>query len=315
MNELYSISPDACDTGRELAYILRSFGPSSGRYVIGLPQRDIWLRSVIDSHSDLRDIEKTRLSRALDKARREGAVINHGYFLWDQAQSWVQNVQKSWGEKANQRNIYLSDADFEALEKYNDKIPLYFSRVADFDSAPSGSLSADCDAETYWKLMEVLCSISTELHFVDPYFDPLRRDRRPVFERILQEIGSKPQIKRVVFWIRHAEVAKGLNHFGDRINKDALRSALRNGLPKDKKHATVSLRFVQDESSKDKFHARYLVTNKGGVIFDQGFQVLPGRRCLVAAMSSAMKDEKFAWLSAGPRDISVEEEVEFKAAL
>lgn len=316
MNELHSIAPNACETGRELEYVLKSFGPHAGRYVIGLPQRNGWCMSVLENHSGLRDVERQRLSRALELARTRGSVIDYGQFAWTKERSWIENVKKLWNSKSNYRKVYISDQDFDAIRERSPSIEGYFAKITEIETSSANNLSATCDVETYWSLMEVLCSVSTELHVVDPYFDPLKRDRQPIFEKILKELSRKPHIKRIIFWARHAEVVKGYSHNGSAVNRDRLISVLRSCFQRNTKHAAVVLRFVEDEVSVDKFHARFLVTNKGGILFDQGFQVLSnGRRNIISAMSPSVQDEQFAKLSRGSIDMHVREEVVFMPTL
>lgn len=312
MNELYSIAPNACETGAEMGHVLQAFGPQAGRYVIGLPQRNSWCMHVLENHVGLRDIERQRLSRALDLARSRGAVIDSGPFTWRQERPWIENVERLWGSKNNHKKIYLSDQDFDAIEKATSEGNIYFARVADAGAAASNHLNATCDPENYWALMEILCSISSELHFMDPYFDPLRKDRQPIFEKILKELSVRSHVKRIVFWARHAEVAKGPNHSGNTVNKDALLSIIRSCFRGNSRHAKVSLNFVEDEASAEKMHARFLVTNRGGIMFEQGFQVLTsGKRAHVYAMGTSVKDEQFEKLSKGLIKVSIRDAVSF----
>lgn len=311
MNELYSIAPNACDSAREFEYVLRDFGPHAGRYLIGLPRRDSWCKSVLDAHAGLRDVAHQRLSRVLVKARESGAVIDFGTHSWSAPQSWVDNALRAWGCLRNHRKIYVAESDYEAIVDGNERAQKYVENISNLDAAAANWIDAPCDANVYWGLMEVLFSISTELHLVDPYFDPLKADRKPIFEKILRGLRDRPHIRRLVFWSRHAEVAKRYGHNGGKIDRDEILSFVRYCMKGARGGSKVLLKFVEDETSNDKFHSRFLVTNKGGVVFDQGFQVLPGRHALVSAMGSAMSASRFQKLAKSGGDIRVKEEISF----
>jgi len=241
-------------------------------------------------------------------------VIDQGQFAWQRERPWIENAQKFWGNKENHQKIYLSDQEFDAIEEQGTKALAYFAKVSEVGDSSSNHLTTPCDAESYWRLMEVLCSISSELHFVDPYFDPLKRDRRPVFEKILKELSGKSHIRRIVFWSRYSEVMKGSNHSENGINKDAITSIIRFHFRKSAKPVVVALNFLEDEMSAEKLHARYLVTNRGGIIFDQGFQMLSdGKRAHVYAMGTSVREDQFSKLSKGLADMPVREEIIFNS--
>jgi len=75
----------------------------------------------------------------------------------------------------------------------------------------------------------------------------------------------------------------------------------------------VEMLLVEDEQKRDKMHGRYLLSIKGGIRFDQGFQQLPeGRFVDVGPVGKKVHSDLLDIYFDGKHDMSVVEKLAFK---
>jgi hypothetical protein len=75
----------------------------------------------------------------------------------------------------------------------------------------------------------------------------------------------------------------------------------------------IEMILVDDESRQTKMHGRYLLSMKGGIRFDQGFQKLPeGRHVDVGPVGKNTHDALLDIYGDGKHDMQVAERLTFK---
>ena len=123
----------------------------------------------------------------------------------------------------------------------------------------------------------MLLFYSPEIILVDPYINPVKHQYKSVLTGLLK-IAAKGQCQRIVVWARASEIFRNadqttmLSDVKEALQKIIMQAELKPG-------REVEMIFVDDGPCKNKMHARYLLSIKGGVRLDQGFQQLPkGRR-------------------------------------
>ena len=169
-------------------------------------------------------------------------------------------------------------------------------------------------ASEYARISKNLVLISSEIVLVDPYLNPLKRDCQAVLEALFL-IAAQGRNQKIILWTRAAEVyGPGSNESTESTESDIrdllFRLARRT---KFKPGSEIHMNFVEDEARRTKMHARYLLSIKGGIRFDQGFQQLPqGRRVDVGPIGKATHDELFDIYFEGRHDMSVVQRITLK---
>ena len=113
-------------------------------------------------------------------------------------------------------------------------------------------------------------------------------------------------------WARAAEVlgSRSMDAIEADLQDVLLRLARR---AKFKPGREIHMNLVEDETGRTKMHARYLLSIKGGIRFDQGFQQLPqGRRVDVGPIGKATHAELCNIYLDGKHDMRVSQRLTIK---
>lgn len=300
MNDLYGLSPYASHTLTELSSRFSTFGPAAGRYLLSFPNHNSWRLRVIDSFkSSLGEVAQKRLNSILGNAVKNSVFIGKWPGNDLSANEWLAAAIDLWEDKQASLGcgrIYVSYEEFEEWRISNSKGLQYLISPDDDDTVSSASERIQTDPESYWKICELICFISAEIHIVDPYFDPVSdQGRLDICRKLLREINSLKKPCQVHFWSRCQTDGSGereLNIKASLLKKkfEDFSIGIRQGL-------SVKFHWIDDYRSSEKLHARFLLTEKGGIKFDQGFQILTNdRRNIVSPLSKdlcAYEFEKF----------------------
>ncbi len=309
MNDLYGIEPGAYLTPKEWGAQLASFGPHTGRYVLVLPDYKIWSEAVL-SRSSVGDLERERIRTILRRALIHSPFRERSFDRWSITERWLENAIRYW-RTANSKHkfIYVHEECFGNFsENRPDDCKILFSADNFLPSSPADE-EIETQPEDYWKVSQWLCRLSAEIHLIDPYFNPVAgADVRKVFVHYVEQIARLKKPIDVHFWVRCRErdAGSGLQKASqevERLIKEAARGG-RSGL-------RFHYHWVSDDTSRDKLHARYLLTEKGGIQFDQGFQVLrpSGKRNMVSPVGLDLHRELFDRFTSGKNAFDVEKTV------
>ena len=176
----------------------------------------------------------------------------------------------------------------------------------DLDLPPTAGERIHATPEEYVRACRTLLLISRELYFVDPYLKLNTKRIRDVIKALFGVI-AKGGCNKAVFVARASEVIGDarpeviVGDFRNELTKLVRDADLRPGF-------TVEYWFVSDESSQLKMHGRYLLSLKGGVRLDQGFQTQPdGRKVDVGPVDKVTHDELFSIFHEGNHDMKIVE--------
>ena len=176
--------------------------------------------------------------------------------------------------------------------------------LEDLRLPPTSDELITTDPDEFVRVCRTLLVISPELVLVDPYLDICNTYISAIVESLLA-VTAKGKATQLRIWARTKAV---INH-DKGVTVGAIRGALDRivtaaPLPKG---FLVSLRLVDDARSLDRMHARYLMSIKGGVRFDQGFQKLPkGRRVDVGPIGVKTHQELLDLYFNGKNDLRIE---------
>ncbi len=292
MNELYAADPAVCFHSSDLRLLLNSFGPYTGRYLANYPND--WSTRVESAVSNKGEIEAARVRTLLRRARESTALITRANLAWSNEQGWLDNALP----KAE-----TQPAIFAGLIASASKPPTVYE-LHDIGLPPTAEERAEGKGEEYVRASKFLLLMSPEVAPIDPYLNPLKRSYALILPALFQTL-AKGKCQKISLWARASEV------IGTRkesvICKDieiALRKfATQANLPPRRE---VEMILVEDESKKDKMHGRYLLSIKGGIRFDQGFQQLAdGRLADVGPVGKSVHDELLKTYFEGRHDMRI----------
>ena len=274
MNELYGIEPSAYSTPKEWGAQLASFGPHSGRYLLVLPSYQAWSEAVLAQFAGSGELDQKRIRLILKKASEQSSFrARPPMDRWPVTENWLENAIGYW-RAANPKHklIYVHEACFGEFSKIRLNDCKFLASADDFLPTSPSDEEIDTQPEDYWKASQWLCQLSAEIHLIDPYFNPLAgTDIRKVFVHFVEQISRLKKAIAVHFWVR----AKGRG-FESGLQKASqeVEKLIRDVVPGGRSGLCFHFHWVSDESSPDRLHARFLLTEKGGIQFDQGFQTL-----------------------------------------
>lgn len=302
MNEFFAIAPTCCSSLLELKLLLRNFGPFAGRYLATYP--DDWSNRIEAAFKFSGDVEQERLKTLLRRAREELVFLGRSGLAWKDSESWMENASKHLNHPPVFQGVIV--------EECNDKTSNFYEPGDD-----RISLTADerviALPEEYVRVCRFLLLLSPELHLIDPYLSPLKNSVADVLGPLFEVIG-RGKCKSITIWARHSEMIRDLSH--DETVK-AIRGALVRLATKFrlKSGTNIAFKFIQDETRTSKMHGRYLLSIKGGVRLEHGFQMLPrGRKADISPVGKASFDSLISTYHENENDFGLVESTQFMVA-
>lgn len=247
----FAVDPDALAGWQNFRYVVENFGISQGRLISRFPKD--WRKMVLKACEDCRDVEKKKITVALE---RIDAKLFNGGRSYDKNVGWIPNALFS----------HASDpfrAIITTAERAGSTGHLDVESLSDDEetwAVPRGGAvprtAADMTAAA-----EKLLRCSAEIVFVDPHFGSEARFGKPLAAMIRRTCDGERVPKRFEYHL-NAKSIPG-QEFSQQLERQ--RSHLR--IP-----PRVKLVFVRwnqlDEG--DTLHARYILTEKGGLRFEHG---------------------------------------------
>jgi len=252
----YAVEPEAMGSSwANFRYLFEMFGFDKGRVISEFPKR--WLREVYDASLGLPAVEKKRIEEALSRARKNKLVRSHRPYDGE-AGDWLQNALTDHKRSPFHAIIARENpqgSDFVLLlDDLNEQNPFW-------------SVPHDCaiprDAPSLAAAMKEMLRFSSHILFVDPFFDPYNRRYQSTVRDCLNIVSSEnPDAVCEIHYRFHEN--KPANGELEREAANLFRGVIPEGLK-------VSIFCWQERPGGADFHARYLLTEKGGIGVDAGF--------------------------------------------
>lgn len=298
MNELYAADPSTCCHSSDLRLLLNSFGPYTGRYLANYPTD--WSTRVENALPNMGELEAARVRTLLRRARESTSLITRANLAWSNEQGWLDNALPK---------LETKPAIFTGLIAPTAKPPTVHL-LYDLDLPPTAEERLEGIGDEYVRASKILLLMSPEIALIDPFLNPLKRSYALILSSLFQTL-AKGKCKKISLWARASDV------IGSR-NENVIRTDIENALRSFSTQAqllsgrAVEMVLVEDESKKDKMHGRYLLSIKGGIRFDQGFQQLAaGRLADVGPVGKSVHDELLNIYFDGKHDMRVVDRVSF----
>ena len=279
MNELIASSPKSFNSNAELKLLLDLFGPFTGRYHLSCPND--WRKQVDLEISDWPDIKKAKAKRLIEKALDGGGFVSRGGIDWEPNKGWIDNILGLFEKEPDLLKYIIAGAD--------DAVPDSQKNIVHLDDASLPATEEEkmvAKADEYVRVSRFLLLRRPELIFIDPYLDPCNKHIRPVLEDMFSVIAVG-RCESVKFWSRRSTFDNNKSGFDD------VKFELQELKKKSNAHkVNIEFNIVDDWNSQYRMHARYLLSLKGGVKFDQGFQTLDkGKKVDVSPIGQNILDE------------------------
>jgi hypothetical protein len=235
-------------------YLIEKFGFDRGRLISQFPKT--WFRLVYEAADGLGPVEKKRIEEALNLAKRN-KVIRTGR-PYDGTKPWLENALVQHATSPFQAIIALENPAAHVavipVDLVDERQPLM---------AVPHDWRVARDAPALAAALRLMLQSSNVVAFVDPYYDPFN----PRYQSTLREC------LRIVHAANPGTICEIHHVDGERtpsteaIEREATRqfsAVIPNGM-------TVTLYRWREKVGGEDFHARYLLTDRGGVRIDAGF--------------------------------------------
>lgn len=204
------------------------------------------------------EIERKRIEEGLRDIKRK--LVRQSR-LYDSNTSWLGNAESEHQRQAFRAIIALSNPrrtpavlSADECEEESGTSPLW---------CVPRSISVPRSAVEMARQATPLLKISTQILFIDPYFNPDElKFRKPLQEFVRVLVTSRPLTRLEYHLSADHKSAPSAPHFRDLCNRK-----LPQLLP-----IGTKLRLIRWNQRSDgrEFHARYIVTERGGISFDPG---------------------------------------------
>lgn len=251
MNEEFAIEPTALKDYKDVRFVLGKFGFHEGRFIAALPRK--WINEVYAQLEKLPDGPSKLSAKELvfKTAKKYGGIVGSGV-NFDPSKSWLTNTVACGKEFAG---ILVAN---EALNgKHGDEC----KSIDEVDDSFFGScreVKLRATVEEFGRVATRLLDFSYEVFLIDPYFNFSKSSNLDVLKEFVR-IGAKGKCNKFVIY-----TAAKVNKF-DAVEKILRQNFLGSG-------ASINVYHVEQDISANVFHARYLLSQFGGIRFDKGFQ-------------------------------------------
>ncbi len=274
MNEVIAVEPKAFKDASEFLGFISQFGFHQGRFIGSYPTK--WIRHVM-KHLDANASDLERAT-AIEHIKRDitfgNRILNVAAPLDQTPAAWLENASKGKRDGIFQDVIVGrgNSSEFQSFPippDYFDKFPRNQRVLSD----PNG----------YGDVAKILLSTSYEIAIFDPFLSKGRDTWRVVLDKF-SSIAAK------------GGICERFNIFTleDRTDSpQATRKWANSFYTNVRKHVNVTHYVLRDEGNIDADdHPRYLISIKGALHFDKGFESdSPPRKRQVSVVDKALHDE------------------------
>ena len=244
----YALEPDVLSTWQNFRYFMEQFGVERGRLISQFPRK--WKRYVIEACRET-GVNRTRI---VEKLRTiDDRLIRSGR-SYDPAQSWLNNAITQHGQNPFHaiiaRQNPANHADVIEADDVSDSTPKW---------AVHTRKRVRRSAKDLAEAIAPLIRISKTVVFVDPHFRPTELRYQRSLEEILRA-GWHQGIERIEI---HSLTLGNSTEMWENDCRRAFLPYLPNGV-------AITLVRWRQRDGEEAMHARYVLTERGGLHIDYG---------------------------------------------
>jgi hypothetical protein len=258
MNERFAADPSCFRNSAELQAVLQYFGIHTGRYLLSYP--DDWEQRLVNIPQLMSPLESARVSTLLRRAKERYGVIPAPFLMWMDHLSWSDNANKLTTQAP-------PNLDGAIVPNDTARIPLKGTILEKFELPPTAEERIASTPAEYVRVSQQILSTSHELVLVDPYLNVCDKYVSNVLEAILA-FAAKGKCRAVLCFARERDILSAS------ITRDRLKKTLQDLRSTAAPDSPIKLTYylIDDSTSRDRMHDRYLMSVKGGIQYSQGFQ-------------------------------------------
>jgi hypothetical protein len=252
----YAIEPKALVRWEDFRYVMEKLSFADGRVLVTIPRK--WQRQLLDSLGDIGDIERARFVEKLQRYKQTRMIASGAQY--NSTLRWVDNA-------AEMKVASAVDAILISVGTQAEDPSLPYPTPAEIDEDFfSGAREVRCagTAANLVAAADVLLESSAEAIFVDPYFRIAKDWCFDVLVAFARR-GALGKCQSFVVYTSEDYKPKGGEGYLRRICDKRVAPVVGRGF-------RIAFRFVSSEKSQQSFHARYLLTERGGLRYDKGFE-------------------------------------------
>ena len=253
----YAVEPQAIGSSwQTFRYVIEKFGFDKGRLVCQFPKH--WFSDVYQAANSLQPVQKKRVEVALNQAKKNKVVrCNRPYD--SSLGTWLKNALVEHRREPFHAIIAAENPSRDEAVLCADELDEGHALMA----VPHECAVPRDVQSLVAALYEMLC-FGSRIVFVDPFFDLYNaRQQRVIFKclDIVKQMNSG-----AICEIHYRDREKG--HTNVELERDA------GGLFKDiiPEGMVLNVFCWREKDQGEDFHARYLLTDKGGIRVDAGFE-------------------------------------------
>lgn len=257
----YAVDPKCFANWDSFRPLKGQFGWKQGRLISKFPKE--WVRIVVKliAENSKNLTFKQRKSMEDELTKYSNSIFIRSDLKLDESKDWLNNA-------INFSKLFDAIITCEN-EINNDKI-LIASELTPEDSLWSATSTGivACTPDDLCRCVQKLLLASSHILFIDPYFKPYKNKWLVTLKKFISVATEKrTPILEYHLKIEDNEYIKPENIRQKDFEEECNRH-LRKLLPRGRK--LILVRWKQIDHSGDKFHARYVLTEHGGVWFDVG---------------------------------------------
>jgi len=252
----YAVEPEAIGSSwQNFRYLIEKFGFDRGRLISQFPKS--WFRMVYEASASLKEVERKRLTEILNDAKRSKVIRSRRPY--DPADDWLQNALTQQATSPFHAIIANANPDETAsiiiIDDAGEAHPLM--------KAPH-TWEVERVGTTLAAAMGPLLRSAREVLFVDRFFDISKERYRETLRACLEVLheGGSQDVRCEIHFCDHD--SRPDTDFLIRNAPKWLAGVLPDGM-------SIALFAWKERNGGADFHARYLLTDVGGLNVDAGF--------------------------------------------
>lgn len=291
----YAVEPQAIGSSwQTFLYLIEKFGFDRGRVISRLP--DKWEKKVIQAAKEA-GVPDIRMASIIERLRNAKlAIVDFGR-PYDSEKSWIDNALTEHQRSRFHAILALQDPGGNAVvlpvADVNEQQPLM---------AVAQDRAISREGESIAGALSGFLRASTRILFVDPFFDPYNARYRNTLRACLAVVKAGNSGAACEIHYRY--------HNNKPANSELEREAARlfNGVIP---HGlALSVYCWREQNGGADFHARYLLTERGGVGIDAGFSAEGGHQTTdMHLMSFVLSQARLAAFARDATDFELVEPV------
>jgi len=279
----YAVEPEALNNWQNFRYVDDQVGVEHGRLISRFPGK--WARMVMAACSEntqLRDVERSRIAIKLKNLeKKKMAKLNRPY---DPEKNWMNNIEEQQRQRPFHaviaRNNEAKIPNIMNIDELDASHPLWNVPKEQVISRKAKELA--CCAK-------LLLQVSKEILIIDPHFDPMKSRFRETFSNLIEFAFEEHLPLRIELHVEYDDwkEQKRATEWKD--------DCLRKFPPLIPEGFTLLVFRWKIKASGDKPHARYVLTERGGIRYDYGLDEWEGegQTTDVALLSTSLYEQRW----------------------